>query len=134
MPLKEALFTGVRGRGILGSSRRGASRKYIRWWSTHPRLSRYSHRPGRSRLVAETTPGEHDDRHCEHREHPQAHRGGLGRGEVQNFGHYLLPYGHVEGAVEESDDDHAAPGTVVDPHDEHPQEHGDERRQEKVPQ
>ena len=23
-------------RGILGSSRRGGSRKYVRWWSTHP--------------------------------------------------------------------------------------------------
>ena len=61
-------------RGILGSWRRGGSRKYVRWWSTHPpRLSRYSHRPGRSPLVGETTPGEHDDRHCEHREHRQAH-------------------------------------------------------------
>src|SRR4029453_1722059 len=92
------------------------------WWSTHLRLSRDSHCPGRSPLVGETTPGEHDDHHCEHHEHPQTHQGGLRRGEVQKFGHYLVPYGDVEGAVEEPDDDQAAPGTVVDPHDQDPQE------------
>ena len=39
-------------------------------WSTHLRLSRYSHCPGQSPLVGEATAAERDDRHCEHGEYP----------------------------------------------------------------
>src|SRR3954453_6509895 len=103
-------------------------------WSTHSRLSRYSRRPWWPPLVGEAAAGECDDRHCKYGEHPYAHQGGLGRGEVQKFGHYLRPDGDVEGAVEEPDDDHAAPGTVVDPHDEDPEEHGEDRGLDEVPE
>jgi hypothetical protein len=76
-------------------------------------------------LVSETAPGENDQDHGEHQDHNRRDHGRQAFGEQQEFGRYLLPIGHVEGAVEEPHDEHTAPTAVVEPHDEYSYEHSE---------
>ena len=101
-------------------------------WSTHLRLSRYSHCPGRSPLVGEATAAERDDRHCEHGEYPMHIREVSDAGRFRGSGITSFPMVMLKALWK-------SPTTItLRPEPCRPmmmrtQQHGDDRRQGKYP-
>src|SRR3712207_6804360 len=99
---------------------------------SHPRLGRHFPCLGCSwlctgGLVGKTSPGEHREKHGDHRYRRYGDQGSRGAGD--EYGRYILATaGRIEGAVEERHDEHAASTAVVEPHDQNPYEHGEHRR------